>query len=62
MYSGQKSFVGVKRGNYGQAVKALHAAVFKGVRAQVQVFESNEYAAAFERAKGNPSASIVLKY
>ena len=56
-------YKGVKRGDYGQTVKALKAAAFHNVRGKVEVFESANYSAAFEKAKAtNAANSIVLKY
>lgn len=54
--------MGVKRGDYSQAVSALKAAAYKGVRGKVDIFEFGNYVAAFDKAKTSKANTVVLKY
>ena len=62
-YIAQREFIGVKRGDKDQYIKALQAAAFSNIRGRVEVHPSTEYKAAFNRAKEiNYNSEVVLKY
>ena len=44
---GQKTYLGARRGSYGQAIKALKAAAYYNIRGKVDVFEAANYQIAF---------------
>jgi hypothetical protein len=63
LYSGQREFKGIKRGDYAQCVRMLHAASYNQIQSPVEVHDSKDFQIAFKKAKEeNYTKQIVLKY